>query len=147
MAHAVDDMLRITSQESIDLVGLNSGYMSEYRKTGHDVLNSLLQYMDSRTEPNLNKVIYPLSMHIDSGDVDHPPSGIGIVDVKKLIPSQFLQPNVILTAGSEVWKTAVVPSPGVAITHHDFTLCGQIMAHFFGTKVTFIQISGLYNSY
>ena len=94
--------------------------------------------MDSRTDENLQDVVYPLSMRIHSGDVDHAPSGIGIVNVNNLIPSQFLKQGVVLTDGStEVWKTALVPSPGVAVTHHDFYLCGQIMAHFFGQKVIF----------
>lgn len=134
LADAISDALRIRPEDSVDLVGLRDGLLEESRAQGRDIVNSLLKYIQSGSEEDLKSVVYPLSMKIwkksESG------CGIGRVDVNSMIPGQFREAGRIFEPGREGWRTALVPAPGLAITHSDHDICGQVMAHFFGTKVS-----------
>lgn len=132
-ADAIQDLYGIKLDDKVDRVSLATGLMADSsRMSGSDIANRLVDYISQPTPQNLKKVVYPLSMSISTVG---PNTGIGQVDVNSLVPQKFRERNSIYIPCQDGWKTALVPAPALATTHHDHYLSGQIMAHFFGKKV------------
>lgn len=137
MADAIHDVLAIQAEQYVDRVFLDSGYLCHDPISGPQMVDRLWKYLESRSKEDFESVIYPLSMSLTTHGAHDSHSGIGKVDVNALVPPMFRERDRIYLPDPEGWSTALVPFPALATTHYDHAVCGQVMAHFFGRKVTF----------
>lgn len=132
----MQDLLSVPAEGSCDRVVLHTGNLATDFISGEEMFNRLYTYFETRSEEDFKSVVYPLSMDIPLRGRGESQRGIGKVDVNALVPPIFRERDRLYLPGPEGWKTALVPPHALATTHFDHPICGQVMAHFFGCKVT-----------
>ena len=112
--------------------------------SGREMVNEMASYMQNRTEETFKHICLPFSAPIRRESCSTTGCGLGKIDTACLIPAYLTANGVIFIADPVGWSTTVSVPPSYTPAHHDHWFSGQVVAHQFGNKVSFLLLRSVF---